>query len=1035
LASPFDEILIYKPRTRLKDFEGKCCLKITDGTSIEDISESTKFKWLNPPYSGDTLTPSEIANSWLGHFHFVEDIPEINQMGLRKPQLGALHSISSYFSTTQSVEPGTIVLPTGTGKTETMLATLVYQRCDKVLVLVPSNVLRDQITNKFISLGYLHELNVIDYMTNFPSVCKITKGIQSNGTIKAIVENSNVIVATASILKSSDPIVVDQLCKTCSHLFVDEAHHISAKTWSEIKDRFSGKKIVQFTATPFRNDGKALGGKIIYNYSMSEAQAANYFKPINMISIEEFNDAEVDRTIAETAVTKLREDIQNEYDHLLLARVKSTERAEEVYKIYNKIAPDLHPTIVHSNLRKPIVRENIQKLLSFESKIIVCVDMLGEGFDLPNLKIAAIHDHHKSLSITLQFIGRFTRSDRKQNIDEASVIINIADPGVENELNLLYSQGADWDIVLRRLSDKRIQKEVRLQEIINSLKAEGDLHKTISLWNIKPSLSAMLFQTQCENWNPNNYVQSLPSFDEHWHAISQDENLLIVLGISSTKVKWGNYEDLKDINYKLLVAYWNRDYNALNIFSNDYNAFRAVSMSSSLCGEETTIYSGEQIFNIFNNIEYPLVRNLGASQFGAISFTQFFGPNVTDGLSRIAQSELNLSNIATIGYENGQKVLWGCSEKRGKIWSPQSCDSISDWCEWVDYAWKKISLGGIDEENITRDFLKPVKITSKHTSYPTSVHWGEYLLSSYEDKVKIIFKDVEIPFYLVELSLIHPVEPDSIKFKISSGDIESIYEFKILERSPYYEYSLLEGSPVLITKGKKEAIDFIDYMNIDPIYFNYIDGAFSYNCFLIKINEIIGLFPSDDLEVEDWSSINIRKESMGKDRIHNTVQYQSYSRIKNSYDIIINDDGSGETADLVGIKITENEIVLELVHCKYSSESAPGARLSDFYEVCGQAQRSIRWKHIGFVGLYKRLKHRESLWKKSGYTRFLKGTMSDLTNIKNRSRKTPIRFKVTIVQPGLSAVQVNNEILRLLGSTAQYIKKTTEADLSVIVSK
>ena len=40
---------------------------------------------------------------------------------------------------------------------------------------------------------------------------------------------------------------------------------------------------------------------------------------------------------------------------------------------------------------------------------MVCVDMLGEGFDLPALKVAAIHDPHKSLGVTLQFVGRFAR--------------------------------------------------------------------------------------------------------------------------------------------------------------------------------------------------------------------------------------------------------------------------------------------------------------------------------------------------------------------------------------------------------------------------------------------------------------------------------------------------------------------------------------------------------------------------------------------------------------------------------------------------
>ena len=45
-----------------------------------------------------------------------------------------------------------------------------------------------------------------------------------------------------------------------------------------------------------------------------------------------------------------------------------------------------------------------------ESRIVICVNMLGEGFDLPELKIVALHDLHKSLPILLQFAGRFSRT-------------------------------------------------------------------------------------------------------------------------------------------------------------------------------------------------------------------------------------------------------------------------------------------------------------------------------------------------------------------------------------------------------------------------------------------------------------------------------------------------------------------------------------------------------------------------------------------------------------------------------------------------
>ena len=47
--------------------------------------------------------------------------------------------------------------------------------------------------------------------------------------------------------------------------------------------------------------------------------------------------------------------------------------------------------------------------------------MLGEGIDIPSLKVAAVHDTHKSLAVLLQFVGRFTRIG-DANLGYASVI-------------------------------------------------------------------------------------------------------------------------------------------------------------------------------------------------------------------------------------------------------------------------------------------------------------------------------------------------------------------------------------------------------------------------------------------------------------------------------------------------------------------------------------------------------------------------------------------------------------------------------------
>jgi hypothetical protein len=660
-----------------------------------------------------------------------------------------------------------------------------------------------------------------------------------------------------------------------------------------------------------------------------------------------------------------------------------------------------------------------------------------QGYDLPNLKIAALHDHHKSLAVTLQFIGRFTRVNQTQNLGLASVVMNVADPNVEGELQHLYSIGADWDSVLRRLSEKRIAREVRLQEVVDALKGKGNLHAQISLWNLEPSCSAMLFKTACDHWQPENYKDVLPKFDESWHAIAEDENLLVVLAVQSSPVRWGSYKDLKDTNYKIFIAHWDSDRAALFVFSNDYKAFRVQNLVNAICNDRCELISGDKVFNVFNGIEYPLARNLGASQIGAISFTQYFGPNVTEGLSLIEASQSSLSNIAALGYESGNRVIWGCSQRKGKVWSPQKGGSITDWCDWAKRAWDKIFSSEPDSNNLTRNFLRPVPLLEPYGQYPISAQWGEYLLSSYEDNVDFYFGAVSVHLYLVEVRTSGKFDDGNVRLIFSTDGVESEYKLCLLGEATLkgYAYKLISGPEVFVRRGESDPLPLPEYMEIDPVMIHYADGSFSYNAHIVHVSQNVGLYHRGEIVAFDWKGTNIRKESMEYERNQASIQWRWFTEIQDDYDVIINDDGKGESADLVGLRITDDYILLTLVHCKYSSSDEPGARLEDLYEVCGQAQRCIRWKHLNLAYLYHHIKHREEKWRSRGYSRFLKGTIKDLAAMKERSRTMPTRFHVVIVQPGLDITQINDEGLKLLGSTELFIKKTTMADLAVIGSK
>jgi hypothetical protein len=56
--------------------------------------------------------------------------------------------------------------------------------------------------------------------------------------------------------------------------------------------------------------------------------------------------------------------------------------------------------------------------------LIVCVDMVGEAFDMPNLKIAVFHDNRGSLGPVIQLVGLLARTQSSTPIGPASVFVS-----------------------------------------------------------------------------------------------------------------------------------------------------------------------------------------------------------------------------------------------------------------------------------------------------------------------------------------------------------------------------------------------------------------------------------------------------------------------------------------------------------------------------------------------------------------------------------------------------------------------------------
>jgi superfamily II DNA or RNA helicase len=439
------------------------------------------------------------CDSLLGKFKFVEEQRDVDRRikvpGLRPPQIGAVYTSLGHWKTTTEI--ATVVMPTGTGKTDAMIALMALEQPSCLLVVVPTDALRTQLAEKFLTLGLLLDFGILPPGTTYPVVGVLKSGFKNTTEIKTFCDACNVIVTTMPLLATFSDLHQNALASLCSHLFIDEAHHVRAVTWNRLRERFRGKPVLQFTATPYRNDGQHVDGKIIFNYPLRKAQQEGYFQKITLKELWDY--VEPDEAIAKAAIEQLNVDLAHGFDHIVMARAANIAKAETLQSAYDRYGHDFCPVVVHSNLSQKELNARMDQLATRKSRVAICVAMFGEGFDLPQLKIAALHDIHQSLAVTIQFTGRFTRSNA--NVGNATIIVNRSDVEVNDSVRELYAQGegADWNHVLTKLTEGATENQICKETFYQSFNADSPF---VPIQNITPKMSTVVYQATSAKWAP-----------------------------------------------------------------------------------------------------------------------------------------------------------------------------------------------------------------------------------------------------------------------------------------------------------------------------------------------------------------------------------------------------------------------------------------------------------------------------------------------------------------------------------------------------
>ncbi|MFD2368878.1 DEAD/DEAH box helicase [Brevibacillus sp. GCM10020057] len=950
-----------------------------------------------------------------------------DRFGLRRAQLGAIHAIASHF--TLRNEPAIVVMPTGAGKTAVLMMTAFVQRATRVLVITPSRLVRNQIAEDFSNLDVLKKIGVLDQEVHKPKVSEVVNIISDSSGWDAIREY-DVIVSTP---KSISP-AFENIAKPPEGFFdlilVDEAHHSPAVTWEEILKCFPDAQKVLFTATPFRQDRKEIKGRIVYNYSLSEAYKDKVYGNIEFMPVKAEGYDSNDIAIAVETEKVFLDDKEAGLEHYVMVRTESKKRAKELQEIYEKNTK-LNLQMLNSDCSYKHIKKTIEKLKNKEIDGIICVDMLGEGFDFPNLKIAAIHTPHRSLAITLQFIGRFART----NASNIGVAKFLAVPSeIRIETAKLFQEGAVWQKMVTNLSESKMEAEIEVREQIEKFEVPAIYEEEaddLSLYSLNPYNHVKIYRVS--DFDIDGDIILPTTMTLTFKQKSKQLNSVVFITKETQKPLWSNVKKFEKVVYDLFVIYFDMKTQLLFICASRKTDALYEQIAKCFTSSNPKPLPLSLLNKVLIDLKNPEFFNVGMRNRVLSSNTESYriiaGSNAHKAIRETDGRLYHRGHLFGRGLDkNGQLNTIGFSSS-SKVWSNTS-SQIPHLIKWCHEIAVKTSSNKEVTTNSALDLLTTGEIATKIPEGIIAANWEkEVFLNPME--ITYVGNDGlsrRVPLLDVDIEIDRANSSENkISVSFISDGLDYTLDFKLNEET-FFQAIDDEKQVQVIRKNyfTEYRLPLLDYLNSRPLNFYFADGSMldGVNLFKNSLNPL-ALFNPEQIEVINWDEQNVDIQTefgdleSGKISIHDFLM--EYLKSKN-YDAVFYDHGSGETADFIAIKDNQYRLSFEFYHCKGSGDLTPGNRVGDVYEVCGQAVKSVQWTQRNNI-LQNKLKRRKDnkLKHRTLQNRFIVGNEEILDKLFEQANLKHNSYEIIIVQPGITKGKLDNKIAEILAAANDYL--------------
>lgn len=318
-------------------------------------------------------------------------------MNLRPYQEDAVRRVREAFGS--GVRSVCLTAPCGAGKTVMFseISRLAHKRGTHVGILVHRDSLLTQAAEKLREFGVQHGI--------------ISPGYGNYG------DNINVC-SVQTLVRRLDRYKFDLLV-------ADEGHHATSPTYEKIFAAFPEAKILGVTATPERTDGRGLDSvyqKLVLGPSIADLIRDGYlvepitYGPIHKLDLSgigsKMGDYDQRQLAAHMDTPRITADAITHYSKVCpgvpaIAFCVNVKHAEDVTAAF--LAAGYRAALVHGKLDLTTIRARISGLTDGSVQVLVAVDLISEGTDVPAVVCAINLRATKSKGLHIQQGGRALR--------------------------------------------------------------------------------------------------------------------------------------------------------------------------------------------------------------------------------------------------------------------------------------------------------------------------------------------------------------------------------------------------------------------------------------------------------------------------------------------------------------------------------------------------------------------------------------------------------------------------------------------------